>query len=173
MKFLAKGLNPSHFESCSIFPSLEGNSSQNTVHRPLSVPETLLGLHRPNYFCKILNFWPGIFLVTRWIRLWAPNAGCLSSIPGQGTRSHMPWNLECPGSVVVVSCSTGLVAPWPAGSSRTRYWIYVACFGRQISLPLSHQGSLLNGYFKINYAHLNFFCFLFLIRPVLCDNSEQ
>ena len=31
----------------------------------------------------------GISLVTQWLRLHAPNAGGLGSIPGQGTRSHM------------------------------------------------------------------------------------
>ena len=29
-------------------------------------------------------------LVVQWLRFWAPNAGDLSSIPGQGTRSHKP-----------------------------------------------------------------------------------
>ncbi|TEA30377.1 hypothetical protein DBR06_SOUSAS27510017, partial [Sousa chinensis] len=29
-------------------------------------------------------------LVVQWLRLRAPNAGCPGSIPGQGTRSHMP-----------------------------------------------------------------------------------
>ncbi|TEA36880.1 hypothetical protein DBR06_SOUSAS32310013, partial [Sousa chinensis] len=28
-------------------------------------------------------------LVVQWLRLHAPNAGGLGSIPGQGTRSHM------------------------------------------------------------------------------------
>ena len=32
----------------------------------------------------------GTSLVVQWLRLQAPNAGCLGSIPGQGTRSHMP-----------------------------------------------------------------------------------
>ena len=31
----------------------------------------------------------GTFLVVQWLRLQAPNAGGLGSIPGQGTRSHM------------------------------------------------------------------------------------
>ena len=31
----------------------------------------------------------GTSLVVQWLRLCAPNAGGLSSIPGQGTRSHM------------------------------------------------------------------------------------
>ena len=30
------------------------------------------------------------FLGGQWLRLCAPSAGDLSSIPGQGTRSHMP-----------------------------------------------------------------------------------
>ena len=29
-------------------------------------------------------------LVVQWLRLHAPNAGSLGSIPGWGTRSHMP-----------------------------------------------------------------------------------
>ncbi|TEA39679.1 hypothetical protein DBR06_SOUSAS3410146, partial [Sousa chinensis] len=29
-------------------------------------------------------------LVVQWLRLRAPNAGGLGSIPGQGTRSHVP-----------------------------------------------------------------------------------
>ena len=32
----------------------------------------------------------GTSLVVRWLRLYAPNAGDPGSIPGQGTRTHMP-----------------------------------------------------------------------------------
>ena len=32
----------------------------------------------------------GTSLVAQWLRLWAPNAEGLGSIPGQGTGSHMP-----------------------------------------------------------------------------------
>ena len=32
----------------------------------------------------------GTSLVVQWLRLHAPNAGSPGSIPGQGTRSHMP-----------------------------------------------------------------------------------
>ena len=32
----------------------------------------------------------GTSLVVQWLRLCAPSAGGLGSIPGQGTRSHMP-----------------------------------------------------------------------------------
>ena len=33
----------------------------------------------------------GTSLVVQWLRLWTPNAVGLGSIPGQGTRSHMPY----------------------------------------------------------------------------------
>ena len=36
---------------------------------------------------KIAN--NGTSLVVQWLRLCAPNAGALGSIPGQGARSHM------------------------------------------------------------------------------------
>ena len=32
---------------------------------------------------------PGTSLAVQWLRLHAPNAGGMGSIPGQGTRSHM------------------------------------------------------------------------------------
>ena len=35
-------------------------------------------------------------LVVQWVRLRAPNAGALGSIPGQGTRSHMHAATESP-----------------------------------------------------------------------------
>ena len=41
-------------------------------------------------FCSFKNANPESFLVVQWLRLHTPNAGGLSSIPGQGTRSHMP-----------------------------------------------------------------------------------
>ena len=36
----------------------------------------------------------GTSLVAQWIRLHAPNAGGLGSIPGQGTRPHMHATTE-------------------------------------------------------------------------------
>ena len=36
----------------------------------------------------------GLFLVVQWLRLCAPSARSLGSIPGQGTRSHM-MQLRC------------------------------------------------------------------------------
>ena len=40
--------------------------------------------------CSHSNMHLGTSLVVQWVRFHAPNAGGLSSIPGQGTRSHMP-----------------------------------------------------------------------------------
>ena len=37
----------------------------------------------------------GTSLVVQWLRLHAPNAGGLGSIPGQGTRSRMPQLRVC------------------------------------------------------------------------------
>ena len=47
----------------------------------------------------ILKSQMGTSLVAQWMRLCAPNAGDLGSIPGQGTGSHMhaatnPWALD-------------------------------------------------------------------------------
>ena len=33
---------------------------------------------------------PGTSLAVQWLRVCTPNAGDLGSIPGQGTRSHIP-----------------------------------------------------------------------------------
>ena len=38
----------------------------------------------------LLKVISGTSLVVQWLRLHAPNAGAQGSIPGQGTRSHMP-----------------------------------------------------------------------------------
>ena len=38
---------------------------------------------------KFLKKVIGTSLVVQWLRLHAPNAGGLGSIPGQGTKSHM------------------------------------------------------------------------------------
>ena len=37
----------------------------------------------------------GASLGVQWLRLHTPNAGGLGSIPGQGTRSHMPQLRVC------------------------------------------------------------------------------
>ena len=33
---------------------------------------------------------PGLFWWSKWLRILAPDAGALGSIPGRGTRSHKP-----------------------------------------------------------------------------------
>ena len=39
--------------------------------------------------CVLKDLRAGTSLVLQWLRLHAPNAGGLVSIPGQGNRSHM------------------------------------------------------------------------------------
>ena len=41
-----------------------------------------------------------------------------------------------------------LAFPWHVGSSWTRDWTHVSCIGRQILLPLSHQGSPRDHFFS-------------------------
>ena len=48
-------------------------------------------IHGPSL---ITNMCAGASLVVQWLRLRAPNGGGAGSIPGQGTRSHMP-QLSC------------------------------------------------------------------------------
>ena len=43
-----------------------------------------------NYFMSPHTATLGTSLAAQWVRLCAPNAGGLQSIPGQGTRSHTP-----------------------------------------------------------------------------------
>ena len=40
--------------------------------------------------CVLKDLGAGTSLAVQWLRLHAPNAGGLVSIPGQGNRSHMP-----------------------------------------------------------------------------------
>ena len=51
-------------------------------HRPISYT-----VHNGMQVTKYKHL--GTSLVVQWLRLLAPNAGSLSSIPGQGTRSHI------------------------------------------------------------------------------------
>ena len=62
--------------------------------------EFLVQKHLPTY-CRYdsnhMKLWKkqnygdsGTSHVAQWLRLWAPNAGGLASIPGRGTRSRMP-----------------------------------------------------------------------------------
>ena len=41
-------------------------------------------------------------LVVKWLSLHAPNAGGLGSIPGQGTRSHMPQTQDATQSKIFI-----------------------------------------------------------------------
>ena len=50
-----------------------------------------------NLFLK--HVFPGTSLVVQWLRLHAPNAGALGSIPSQGPRSHMP-QLKIPSAAM-------------------------------------------------------------------------
>ena len=60
---------------------------------PLEITDIMQALSL-NHFLKIHN-WDS--LVVQWLRLQAPYAGGLGSIPGQGTRSHMPQlKIPCP-----------------------------------------------------------------------------
>ncbi|TEA37350.1 hypothetical protein DBR06_SOUSAS1910041, partial [Sousa chinensis] len=45
-------------------------------------------------------------LVVQWLRLCAPNAGGLGSIPGQGTRSHMPQLRACTSQLKIPHTAT-------------------------------------------------------------------
>ena len=53
----------------------------------------------------------GTSLVVQWLRLCTPNSGGLGSIPGQGTRSHMPQlrvrmpQLKIPHAATKTRCS--------------------------------------------------------------------
>ena len=48
------------------------------------------GMHCDKNHVKFKFQCPGTSLVVQWLRLRAPSAGGPDSIPGQGTRSHMP-----------------------------------------------------------------------------------
>ncbi|TEA33613.1 hypothetical protein DBR06_SOUSAS3910181, partial [Sousa chinensis] len=45
-------------------------------------------------------------LVVQWLRLHAPKAGGLGSIPGQGTRSHMPQLRVCMLQLKILHAAT-------------------------------------------------------------------
>ena len=61
----------------------------------------LLSLQKENTFLEIVNFIyivlkksRGNSLAVQWLGLRASNAGGMGSIPGQGTRSHMPQGVD-------------------------------------------------------------------------------
>ena len=51
-------------------------------------PKKIIIIKKVKIKKKILKISLGTSLVVQWLRLHAPNAGGLGSIPGQGTRSH-------------------------------------------------------------------------------------
>ena len=55
----------------------------SVLHRPISY-----GVHNGMHVTKYEHL--GTSLVVPWLRLLAPNAGSLGSIPGQRIRSHIP-----------------------------------------------------------------------------------
>ena len=67
-------------------PSLETIAEDQTQELILSEAELWKNLNS----CLVKNLISGTSLVVQWLRLHAPNAGGQGSIPGQGTRAHMP-----------------------------------------------------------------------------------
>ena len=61
------------------------SSKEETTTMATFISKLWLTLHKP-----IKNILRGTSLVIQWLRLHAPNAGGPGSIPGQGTRYHMP-----------------------------------------------------------------------------------
>ena len=61
-------------------------------------------IHR-RYYDQALKLVPELSCgpVVRWLRLHSPNAGGPGSIPGQGTRSHMP-QLKVPHAATKTRC---------------------------------------------------------------------
>ena len=57
--------------------------------------KTLNKLSIGGMYLNIIKATYGTSLVVQWLRLHVPNAGSLGSIPGQGTRSHMPQEPTC------------------------------------------------------------------------------
>ena len=62
-----------------IHPSLQGGGDRGS--------ERLVDLSKVT---KLIKRAMGTSLVVQWLRFWVPNARGLGSIPGQGTKTHMP-----------------------------------------------------------------------------------
>jgi len=54
----------------------------------------------PEYGSKERQLWDETFLVVQWIRLHAPNAGGLGSIPGQGTKISCATQSKKKGTIL-------------------------------------------------------------------------
>ena len=70
----------------------EGQSSTWVVEKECVIKHKEHNFTANNFFRHLtLNFYfLGTSLVVQWLRLHSPSAGGPGSIPGQGTRSHMP-----------------------------------------------------------------------------------
>ena len=64
----------SNFQNVAFCPYTQGYNDTNVLQF--------------SYFNKVFN--PGTSLLVQWLRLHTFNAGSPGSIPGQGTKSHMP-----------------------------------------------------------------------------------
>ena len=76
------------------FPKLHPTGCAQS--RPLKfvcIPQGACEIHFVNIVLKIM---PGTSLTVQQLRLCAPNAGGLGSIPAQGTRSHVPVVTKSP-----------------------------------------------------------------------------
>ena len=69
-----------------IVPSVSEDMEELSYIFEGSVKSTIL----ENSLVVSLKVKQGTSLVVQWLRFCNPNAGVLGSIPGQGTRSHMP-----------------------------------------------------------------------------------
>ena len=78
----------SHYTACGILvpqPGIEPGSSAVKAQSPnLKMTREFLEIHEFEFKTS------GTSLLVQWPSFWAYNAGGPSSIPGQGTRSHMP-----------------------------------------------------------------------------------
>ena len=60
----------------------------NTFHSPPFLGKSFILFHQNS--AKKKNSAEETYLMVQWLRLLTPNAGSPGSIPGQGSRSHMP-----------------------------------------------------------------------------------
>ena len=79
-------LNSTSFPILALFSPITNNILHDGVGRRC-IPQ-VLSCRQQNPLQLIIII--GTSLMVQWVRLCAPNAGVPGSIPGQGTRSHMP-----------------------------------------------------------------------------------
>ena len=84
------------------------------------------------------NHWLGTSLVAQWLRFCAPKAGSPGSIPGHGTKSHMPQF----SSVQSLSHVQLFVTPWTtarqASLSITSIWSLFKLMSIESVMPSNH-----------------------------------